>query len=553
MNWNISFIRKVIYIAAIALLLIPLSWLSQPATKTSSKSDPDGMPATQTSSQSAPGGKLAQLRTQYNLSQAELGEIDPASETMKLCTLGMRGVAANILWSKANEYKKTEDWNNLSATLNQITKLQPNFISVWEFQAHNLSYNVSVEFDDYRHRYHWVKKGIEFLITGTLYNRNEPRLYHTLGWFFGQKIGRADEQKQFRRMFRSDTDFQNYLANYVNVDDAKGANGYCDNWLMGRLWYLIAQTIVDTKAAPIRGTAPLIFHSHPAMSLINYAMAIEDDGILGEVAKVAWQDAGREWQKFGLRQIPSSYGHTIALGAKDTYEQQAADLLQRLDALAPGVRERLAEEKRASLTEPERAAMNAPAGDWTDAQADLFGRAQQKMHITHQEVAERAPAPVRKEALIVAAELQQAELMADRIRHYRATVNYDYWQTRCEAEASETAISAREHLYEAGQLYEQAILESYTTKVKEIQPDGTEVERDVRRDGARELYEKAWDEWGKVFDKYPVLLQDIPSPELITAIRRYRTLLEKIDVPFPEPFKLQPLLDAYNVRNPEPE
>jgi hypothetical protein len=268
---------------------------------------------------------------------------------------------------------------------------------------------------------------------------------------------------------------------------------------------------------------------------------------------VAWQEAGREWQKFGLRQIPSSYGHTIALGAKDTYEQQAADLLQGLDALAPGVRERLAEEKRASLTEPERAALNAPAGDWTDAQADLFGRAQQKMHITHQEVAERAPAPVRKEALIVAAELQQAELMTDRIRHYRATVNYDYWQTRCEAEASETAISAREHLYEAGQLYEQAILESYTTKVKEIQPDGTEVERDVRRDGARELYEKAWDEWGKVFDKYPVLLQDIPSPELITAIRRYRTLLEKIDVPFPEPFKLQPLLDAYNVRNPEPE
>jgi hypothetical protein len=137
MNTSASFVRKISYIAAIALLLLPIAALSQPAT----------IAPGQQSGASA-GGKLAQLRAQYNLAQAELGEIDPASETMKLSTLGLRGVAANILWGWANYYKKIEDWDKLESTVNQIIRLQPNFVEVWDFQAHNLSYNVSVEFDD---------------------------------------------------------------------------------------------------------------------------------------------------------------------------------------------------------------------------------------------------------------------------------------------------------------------------------------------------------------------------------------------------------------------
>ncbi len=92
-----------------------------------------------------------------------LGEVDPASETIKLATLGLRGVAVNLLWEKANYYKKVEDWTNLTATLEQLAKLQPNFITFWKFQAWNLTYNVSVEFDDYHDRYYYVRRGIQFL------------------------------------------------------------------------------------------------------------------------------------------------------------------------------------------------------------------------------------------------------------------------------------------------------------------------------------------------------------------------------------------------------
>src|SRR4051812_42000808 len=114
-----------------ALLLIPLAMMSLPATV---RRDPQGR------ADRRPGGVLAEMRNKAGLSQAQLGEIDPASETMKLATFGLRGIAVVWLWDKSNEYKKKEDWDNLSATLEQIARLEPNFIAVWEHQAHNMSY-----------------------------------------------------------------------------------------------------------------------------------------------------------------------------------------------------------------------------------------------------------------------------------------------------------------------------------------------------------------------------------------------------------------------------
>ena len=106
---------------------------------------------------------------------------------MKLSTFGMRGVATAVLWLKSNDYKKKKDWTNFAAALNQIIRLEPHFASVWQHQAWNIAYNVSVEFDDYRERYRWVIKGIEFLIRGVDYNKKNPRLYADVGWDIAQR------------------------------------------------------------------------------------------------------------------------------------------------------------------------------------------------------------------------------------------------------------------------------------------------------------------------------------------------------------------------------
>ena len=151
---NLSpFVRKIIYLVAIVVLLIPMSLVSRPGQVSETGKD-------------NAGGKLARLRQEHKLSQAQLSEIDPASETMKLASLGLRGGAVNMLWMKAIDYKKKENYDQLAATLEALTKIQPSFVKVWEYQAHNLAYNVSMEFDDYEYRYHWVKKGLDFLKRG---------------------------------------------------------------------------------------------------------------------------------------------------------------------------------------------------------------------------------------------------------------------------------------------------------------------------------------------------------------------------------------------------
>jgi len=145
MNNTSPFVRKIIYIACIGGLLIPLSMVSRPETRDEQGNIQDA------------GGMLSSLRDRHDLSQAKMSDIDPASETMKLASLGLRGVAVNMLWMQAMDHKKKENYDQLASTLQALTKIQPNFVKVWEYQAHNLAYNVSMEFDDYEYRYSWVK------------------------------------------------------------------------------------------------------------------------------------------------------------------------------------------------------------------------------------------------------------------------------------------------------------------------------------------------------------------------------------------------------------
>ncbi len=512
MSRNASFVRKVIYIAAIALLLIPLSALSQPST----------VSRTGTS----PGGKLAQLRTEYNLSQAELGEIDPASETMKLATLGLRGVAANILWSYANHYKKYEDWDNLEATVQQIIRLQPNFLQVWDFQAHNLSYNVSVEFDDYHFRYEWVKKGIDFLMLGTQYNRDEPGLLYSIGWFTGQKIGRADESKQFRRLFRDDKDFHAaFRRSGVEVDqeEAIGPDGKPDNWLVARLWYLRGVDSVAYTGKPIRGKSPLLFYSGAPMSQINGSAAMQKDGFFRQRAQLSWQRAADEWNRYGNREIPTSAGFNIRLNDLEALQQKLADMDKQIDELAPGVREKIREEKMAELTEEEQALVGTSAKATTQEEYQRASELEARVVVTNNEVAARAEPSARPKIRELNEQLATEREYARFTNMYRGIVNFDYWRTRCAAERTDTAQSAHADLYRAEQLKQSG--EHFAE--------------------AREKYESAFDAWAKIFKDYPALMDNPEARDLIAAISNYNDLLGQLEIDFPADFPLNDLLDRH--------
>jgi hypothetical protein len=494
MSQRQRFIRKIVYACAIAALLLPLSWLSQPAAKDGSK-----------------GGVLARMRDEHHLSQADLGEIDPASETIKLATLGMRGVAANILWEKANQYKAEEDWANLSATLEQIARLQPNFISVWVFQGWNLSYNVSVEFDDYHDRYRWVIKGIDFLKEGADYNHDEPRLLTDIGWTIAHKIGKADEHVQFRKLFREDDDFNGSLPLAQR-----------DNWLVGREWLLKAERLV-ASGVPVKGKSPLLFYSRPPMCLVNYAETLEEEGSFGEVAKSAWKKAGDAWTEFSTRDLPTQYNMFVRLADKELFDKKSQEAQAELSRLLPaGQREKLTREKLAALGERERKAYDTSAGERTNEQRSMMYSISEQLNISHFDVAEAITGPNHAAALKAAEEATQADMIARAIDNERDIVNYNYWMLKCRIEPDDDTLEARKLMY-----------------------DGDREFLDADLPASEQSYVEGIQKWRVVLDKYPSLMKDSNlTDDLIASIGHYRRILHQLSKKFPEPFLLQDVLDA---------
>ena len=514
MTGNSSFIRKIIYFVLIAILLVPLYLISHPSTRAKDGTFDEG-------------GTLAQMRVENDLSQANLGEIDPAGASMSLATLGMRGVAANLLWGQAIKYKKTENWDGLKATLNQITKLQPNFETVWIYQAWNLSYNVSVEFDDFRHRYHWIKKGINYLIDGTRFNRSMPSLLQEVGWFFQHKIGRADEYRQYRELFRNDKDFHAELDASdlpINMELTNGPEKKPDNWLVAYEWYRAGERLVETRDAPIRRKNPLLFFSNAAMSLMYYAGAIQKEGHINEFSQAAWRRALDEWKEFGDHGIPSRLGFDIRLNDLERMREQAAALRKKLNDLVPGVENRLREERIAGLPPEMAAAMKKPLGDRNPQEYALANQAKRRIQVSLADIALEASPDNITIARSYAKQAFDAEAAAEAIEREREVINFAYWKTRAESEQTDLAISARKHLYAADQFYKDTDLEN-----------------------ARREYELSFQDWAKIYEKYPILIDDVEAEENYDAVQRYRKLLDQTDEAFPpEDFPLMVLLDYYD-------
>lgn len=489
MTENGSFYRKITYLVLIAVLLFPISYLGAPATT------------------EVEGGRLAQLRSEYDLGQADLGDIDPASETIRLATLGMRGVAVSMLWNKANEYKKKEDWTNFRATLSQLSKLQPYFIKFWQYQAWNLTYNVSVELDDVRDRFHYVKRGIEFLKKGIRYNRDSPYLLSELGWFIGNKIGKADEKKEYRRLFKNDDDFHPENRPLEQRD----------NWLVSKGWYETSIDVVNNEYERIGKKNPAIFFSDPGRSQINYGEAIEREGVFGEKARSAWATAAKMWSDFGKLDIKSSLGFYIRLGEEKRLVEETAELVKQLDQLAPSATQEVVSARRDQLTEQERALLEGPATGLDEEQSMKRYDVLQKLNVQPSDVAafiannfpEKAA-----EARRISSRIESNEEKLRLTRSNIGVVNYDYWKTRCDLEQTPEALRARDLAYTARRVFRN--------------------DADLLK--ARELYEESFTEWAKVLKQFSELPYDSATgSDVMEYVEQYSAVLEQLDLNLTDP------------------
>jgi hypothetical protein len=298
--------RQFVYLAGILVLMVPIIWLGVPTT--------------------SPGafGIISQKRIAYGLGEPSLGNVDPASSTMNLVLLGMRGVAANLLWMQAEEQKMKKDWSQLDATVESIILLQPHFQSVWKYQAWNLGYNVSAECDAVADRWFWVKKGMKFMIRGTERNQNVPELYHDAGDFFGKKVGRSDERREFREFWRHDPDTDRWQG---GTDEEINPKKLDDNYLVAREWYQEANVASKKEGVEQHKMAAPLFESYPTRSLMDYAAAMQDEGVFGERTREAWSSAFDEWTGvFGRTEFDTPGGNiTFEASEQELAKMSEAD------------------------------------------------------------------------------------------------------------------------------------------------------------------------------------------------------------------------------------
>lgn len=120
---------------------------------------------------------------------------------------GFRGVVANLLWIRATRLQDEGRYFELYTLADWITKLQPEFSSVWAVQSWNMAWNISRQFTEPRDRWLWIRSGMELIRDqGLRFNPHEPLLYRELSWLFLDKIGRYTDEghRQYKQIWAAE-------------------------------------------------------------------------------------------------------------------------------------------------------------------------------------------------------------------------------------------------------------------------------------------------------------------------------------------------------------
>lgn len=120
--------------------------------------------------------------------------LENAPPSLAFATVAMgafRGIVVDVLWMRADKMKEEGKFFDARQLAEWITVLQPRFAQVWDFQAWNMAYNISVAVPaaQWQQRWRWVQNGYELLRDkGIEMNPKSILLYKSLAWMFQHKI-----------------------------------------------------------------------------------------------------------------------------------------------------------------------------------------------------------------------------------------------------------------------------------------------------------------------------------------------------------------------------
>lgn len=471
-----------------------------------------------------------------HLSQATLGDIDPTNAALLLVLGGLRGVAANYLWVRAEDLQRQHRWAELAVEVDRILKLQPHFVSVWRFQSWNLAYNVSSEWDQVDDKYYWIREGIRFAQRGTEVNQHEETLSWWTGWCYFHKIGKADEARLLREIFRKDTEPEL---------DPRGRQHppfnpkQLDNFEASEEWFVRAVAKLDELNRPPRQMAEVAFRSYPGHARIQHAIASEEDGQFGDEAARKWQAALDRWLDFGRREYsvqngrlfvrldyrPEVYGAFNHARAGFILARGAMLSTKNPAAFEPGNREKLAEQfEQAIRYMSDAISMTRPGvlRELKPGAEEAFKAVQEQASVLTRFSPELLATPGPEGD----AERSRLQAFLDTFhefykyvdeeiywtQRYGGLVNYTYWKKRCIVEMEPETLKAREYFYRAQRAFERGDLFE-----------------------AKDAYEQAFQLWAQVLGKdISFALDDQTSEETreyIIGPLGYQRLLKQLDEP----------------------
>ncbi|HIA26946.1 MAG TPA: hypothetical protein EYN79_02335 [Planctomycetes bacterium] len=146
-------------------------------------------------------GPIDELRRRDNLTWKSTDSTGvPADVRMLQQALGsFRGWAIDALWLRAQNLLEKGEVHEAMQLADWITRLQPHFPKVWNFQAWNLAFNIALDARDPAERWTWVDAGISLLRDrGLQSNPRSREIHRQLSYFFWFKLGEnTDEMHRY--------------------------------------------------------------------------------------------------------------------------------------------------------------------------------------------------------------------------------------------------------------------------------------------------------------------------------------------------------------------
>ena len=183
--------------------------------------------------------------------------------------------------------------------------------------------------------------------------------------------------------------------------------------------------------------------------------------------------------------------------------------------MTEGLEEKLRNDKLAALSDEEELALDTPIADRTQKQALLAAKADTKLIVSREDIIHALPEVQQLAAMQLLAELAVMETKTNKINGYRNQTNFDYWYTRTLAEQEEQTLKARRLIFEAEQALDTAALKPALAK-----------------------YEEAFTIWRDILDRYPIMVSDASSDDLVASIKRYIRILDVDQLPDDFPLKV---------------